>query len=96
MIHVEGGARSLNAKGYEQLTSLAAATPLTIPPGTISIVVTCEVAVVRFRDDGVDPTASVGFPLAIGAVYTFTVAQASQLRFIQSGLGGILNVCYYG
>jgi hypothetical protein len=45
--------------GYQQITSLGAATTLTVPVGSTAALIMCEVASVRYRDDGTNPTASV-------------------------------------
>jgi hypothetical protein len=59
--------------GYQQITSLSSAQGLTVPEvdpvsGLKAIptmaFITPETNTVRWRDDGTDPTASVGMPLA--------------------------------
>lgn len=82
--------------GYQQITDVSASTALTIPPGTVLILVTPLVAPVRYRDDGTAPTAAVGYPLAVGVELQYTAQQAAQLRFIQQSAGAELNVLYYG
>ena len=49
--------------GYQQITSLTASTALTVPAGATLAVIVPESQSVRWRDDGVAPTASVGMPL---------------------------------
>jgi hypothetical protein len=71
-----------------------AATALTVPAGARYCVVTCESQAVRWRDDGTAPTASVGFPLAVGAVLTYS-AKLSALKFISQIAGATLDVAYY-
>lgn len=80
--------------GYQQITSLSASTALTIPDGTSYAVVCIETAAVRWRDDGVAPTASVGQPLAIGQCIAYP-APSPNLRFIQSASNAVLNASYY-
>ena len=84
--------------GYQQITSLSTAQALTVPAGTILILVTCETQAVRWRDDGTNPTATVGYPLATNAElqYTGTPAALAALRFIEQAASAKLNVCYYG
>lgn len=88
--------------GYQQITP-AAATGLTLPaptPGSgiansASVAVLCaEGQAVRIRDDGTAPTATVGFYLAVGVIFTYT-GNLSALKAIQTTTGGILNVLYY-
>lgn len=81
--------------GYQQLTSLAAAAALTIPAGAQKAVVIAETQDVRWRDDGTNPTASVGVVLKKDTVYTFDVLSAA-LRFIETAASAKLNVAYYG
>lgn len=90
------------AAGYEQLTlSSGTATALASIPtakGGVAatlLVITVETTAVRFRDDGVDPTASVGFPIPVGGSYVYT-GDPANLKFIrQSASNAVINVLYY-
>jgi hypothetical protein len=93
---MDAGYRNERTLGYEQLTSLAAATGLTVPSGTVRAVVIPTAQAVRWRDDGVNPTASVGMPLAAGVERSFDTANLAPLRFIEQAAGAVLNVTYYG
>jgi hypothetical protein len=84
------------ALGYQQITTLTAATGLTVPAGTNLILVTAEGGAVRWRDDGTNPTASVGYPLPVGAEMRYTADSPSRLKFIDQATGAILNITYYG
>lgn len=86
----------LTALGFEQITSLATSTPLTVPSGATVAVVQAEVADVRWRPDGAAaaPTASVGMLLPAGAERVFDGGLAS-VRFIQATSGAVINVSYY-
>lgn len=88
---------SLRALGYQQITDMAAATALTIPAGTAVALIQCEGAGVRWRDDGVDPTTSVGMLLNVGdeLEYDAGVGLAS-LKFIELAATAVLNISYYG
>lgn len=89
-----GGARA-QLPGYQQATSLSVATPLpSIPNGVSAALVCAETQGVRWRDDGVAPTATVGQPLAAGQCQQFT-RELAALQFIQQTSGAILNVSYY-
>jgi hypothetical protein len=81
--------------GYQQITSLSSATALTIPAGAQYALITCEVANVRWRDDGSAPTASVGMILATGSTLVYEVGNLALIQFIQVSSGAILNVSYY-
>lgn len=86
---------SLRPLGYQQITDLSAAVGLSIPPGTALALVTNSTAPVRFRDDGTDPTSSVGYPMAIGEE-RIIAGPTDALKFIQQSAGAVLDVLYYG
>lgn len=99
---------SLNLKaittrlGYQQITSLSAATALTVPAKDVNglsckpslAMITPETQAVRWRDDGVDPTASVGMPLAAGVTLQYD-GDISNIKFIEQTAGAKLNITYY-
>lgn len=80
--------------GYQQLTSLSASTALTVPAGSIEAFIVCETQTVRWRDDGVDPTASVGMPLTANTPFPYT-GNLAALRIIQTTASATCNVSYY-
>lgn len=80
---------------YEQLTVSSTAVPITAATttGMAGCLVRVQDAQVRFRFDGTVPTASVGTPLEVGDVFTFTnIAQARAARFIRTATDAKLNV----
>lgn len=82
------------ALGYQQITSLSAATALTVPTGATTAVITAEAQAVRYRDDGTDPSATVGMPVAVGVVLTYT-GPLSKIKFFEQASGAKLNISYY-
>jgi len=88
--------------GYQQITSLSSASKLTVPArdlnglaGTPRIaIITPETQAVRWRDDGVAPTASVGMPLAAGVTLQYD-GDLSQVQFIEQAASAKLNITYY-
>lgn len=88
--------------GYQQITSLSASTALTVPvvdknglSCTPAIaIITPETQAVRWRDDGVAPTASVGMPLAVGSTLQYD-GDLTQIRFIEQTGSAKINVTYY-
>lgn len=80
--------------GYQQITSLSSATGLTIPLGTTLALIVPETQNVRWRDDGTDPTASVGMPIFVGASLSYD-GDLNRIKFIESTAGATLNICYY-
>ena len=83
--------------GYQQ-TNVDAVTALTIPANTTPAfaLITVEGQAVRWRDDGVNPTAAIGTPLAVGQTLKYDANSVTALRFISQVAGGIINVTYYG
>lgn len=88
--------------GYQQITSLSSATKLTVPTkdlaglaGTPRIaIITAEAQAVRWRDDGVAPTSTVGMPLASGVTLQYD-GDINQIQFIEQTGGAKLNITYY-
>lgn len=89
--------QTFRSLGYQQFAagSLAAATGLTVPAGAAFAIIIAEAQAVRWRDDGTDPTAAIGMPLAVGTTLVFE-GQLARVKFIQQVAGAILNVTYYG
>jgi len=88
--------------GYQQITDLSSATFLTVPTKNLSglaggpsiAIITPEAQAVRWRDDGVAPTATVGMPLAVGVTLQYD-GDLTQIRFFEQAGGAKLNVSYY-
>ena len=96
------------ALGYQQIT-VTVAVKLTIPtvqvpsnPGGYAqqvspgfAIIQCNGGNVRWRDDGVAPTASVGMTLAAGAELDYT-GDINNIQFILSSGTPIIDVSLYG
>lgn len=82
--------------GYQQIATatLASAVGLTVPAGAKYALIQTETQGVRWRDDGTDPTASVGMPLAAGSDIWYC-GPLSAIKLIRQASGAILNVAYY-
>jgi hypothetical protein len=88
--------------GYQQITSLSAATGLTVPVVTpeglngkpVFALIVAEGAPVRWRDDNTSPTASVGMPLAIGVPLQYD-GDLIKIKFIEQSASAKLNISYY-
>jgi hypothetical protein len=88
--------------GYQQITGLSSATNLTVPTRDLNgisttptvAIITVEGQGVRWRDDKIAPTATVGMPVPNGGVL-FYDGDLSNVQFIQQAPGAILNVSYY-
>lgn len=86
-------------KGYQQITDLSSAQPLTVPTGAVVAVIVAEGGMVRYRDDGTDPTANAGMPIQVAAPPLVYTGNLAAIKFIQQqGAAGdaFLNVLYYG
>ena len=81
--------------GYEKITGLAAAKGLT-PPNAIAnvAVIVVEGQAVRIRDDGTDPTAAEGLPLAVDVPFQYR-GDISALKFIETAASATIFVLYY-
>lgn len=86
-------------KGFQQLASLGSATAVPIPSGLenfdLGVIIQAEVANVRWRADGTNPTAAVGNLLARNAVLVYR-GPLDKLKFIEETTGAKLNVSYFG
>jgi len=88
--------------GYQQLTSLSAATGLTVPSKDLNglackpsiAIITVEAQGIRWRDDDVDPTASVGMPIATGVTLQYD-GDLTKIKFIEQTASAKVNVSYY-
>ena len=95
MLRSQAPARQL---GYTQHLAAAvdAGVNLAPPAGAVYGIVIPEAQACRWRDDATNPSATVGMPLAVGAVLVLEGQVLSQYRFISQVAGCILNVTYYG
>lgn len=82
---------------FEQLSSLSVARSLNVPSGrrVNYCMVQADGQNVRYRDDGTDPTASIGMILIAGDPPTKFTHAFSLLRFVEAASGAKLNVRYY-
>lgn len=85
-----------NSLGYQQITSLSSTQALTVPAGTDYALICSETQAVRWRDDGSDPTASVGVRLITTIAPQKFGGQLSRLKFIEETSSAKLNISYYG
>lgn len=93
--------------GFAQYVDLSAALDLStdptagggsgvaLPTGAQFVLLQADTQDVRWRPDGVNPTAAIGFLLStLDAGFWYT-GKLSGLRFIQAAPGAKLNVAYY-
>ena len=88
--------------GYQQITTLSSVASLTVPSTDVQglackpsiAMITPETQSVRWRDDGVAPTASVGMPLAAGTTLQYD-GDMTKIQFIEQTASAKLNISYY-
>ena len=96
-------AGQLAPMGFEQITvstvSIGFTATLAYPTGGFQADVaqfTIATNAATYRDDGIAPTATVGYPIAVASSYMVCGIQAiKQARFIRVSADGTLNVLYY-
>lgn len=82
------------ALGYQQITDVSAAVGLTVPAGATEALIVGTAQAVRWRDDGTNPTATVGIPLAVNTLFEYR-GNLAAIKFIESAAGAVLNISYY-
>ena len=84
--------------GYQQITVSTSAVGLTVPAGATRAVLGIEAQPLRYRDDGTDPTTSVGFLVAAGGTMELDSKESLEAfkAIRSSGSDATLNVLYYG
>lgn len=80
--------------GYQQITSLSAAASLTVPTGATIAVIIAETQAVRWRDDGTNPSATVGMPLPVQTPFVYS-GDLSAIKFFEQAGSAKLNVSYF-
>lgn len=80
--------------GYQQIGSLDSIKGLSPPQGARVALIQGLSQDVRWRDDGTDPTVSVGIQLTAGRDMLYT-GDLVQIKFIEEAASAELNVAYY-
>lgn len=87
------------ALGYQQLSSLSSAAALTVPAGATIAEICVETASVRYRDDGTNPTTSVGMLVAPASSTIPSCFQyggpLAAIKFIAVSGSPVIDVSYY-
>jgi len=82
------------ALGYQQITTVNAAVTLASRNAVFAII-QAETKDVRWRDDGVAPTALVGMILPAGGTLVYDGA-LDAIQFIETAASAKLNITYFG
>jgi hypothetical protein len=81
--------------GYQQVSGPVASTALpSIPVGAVYALITPDAQGIRWRDDGVSPTAAVGMPAPVGQTLKYN-GNLAAFRFIQQAATAVVNISYY-
>ena len=88
---------SLQPKGYQQLTVSTAAVGFTVPAGAhYALLKLNDANLLRWRDDGTDPSSTVGMPIPDQVDEFWYTGDLSAIKFIRSGgTNAIVNISYY-
>lgn len=81
-------------KGFQNVTGLNVAKTLTPPVGAAFAVINAETQGVRWRDDGVAPTTTVGMLLNKDVEFVYQ-GNLAAIQFIEITASATLNVSYY-
>jgi hypothetical protein len=79
--------------GYVQIT-LSALSGLNPPAQSTMALISCSVASIRWRDDGVNPTASVGMPMNPGQEFQYS-GDMNAIKFIAQSGTPVLDISFY-
>lgn len=82
------------ALGYQQLAVAGTAVVLTIPAATRVAEICIETNSIRYRDDGVAPTSSVGMLITAGSCFQYS-GPLPALQFIQVTSSATVDASYY-
>lgn len=81
--------------GCGQITSLGSAVTFpSVPVGSLLVTIQVEGQSVRYRDDGTNPTASVGVLLPVAGPWPYQ-ADLAAIKFIQTTASATINYCFY-
>lgn len=86
---------NLTPRGYEQITNLSSVAALTVPNNARVAFIQAETQDVRWRDDQVDPSSSVGIILSKDSDGFWYNGSLDDIRFIEIAASAKLNISYY-
>lgn len=85
--------------GYQQITTVSSAVGLTVPANVEGqaanyALIIPQTQAIRWRDDGTNPSATVGMPLAVGATLAYD-GDLSKIKFFEQTSAAAINISYY-
>lgn len=81
--------------GYQQISGAAAATALTVPEGATRALIDVEDNSVRWRDDGTNPTTTVGMLIAAADPLLDYRGDLSAFKVIELAVAAEINIAYF-
>lgn len=81
--------------GGQMGLAITTATALTVPATATFALIQVEGTNVRWRDDGTNPTASVGFLMYAGSTPQIFSGDLAAVKFIQTAATATINALYY-
>jgi hypothetical protein len=90
---------TLRPLGYAQVAAGGADSAIalpSLPTGAGVAVIKPATQAIRLRDDGTNPTAAVGYPIAVGTEYIYASTSLAAVRIIAQVAGAAVDILYYG
>jgi hypothetical protein len=81
-------------RGFQAIPDLSVAVGLSVPSGSTLVILSIETSSIRWRDDGVDPTAIVGMLLLPGQTFIYN-GDLSAIKFIDVTSGAAIVANFY-
>ena len=87
--------QTITPLGFDSLAVGSEAVGITAPTGATMARISVPTGTVLYRDDGTDPTATVGFPITGPATFDYA-GSLSAIKFIATGSNTItLSILFY-
>ena len=86
---------TLRPVGFRPLTDLSSATSIPLVSGASLVLIQAESQNLRFRDDGIAPTTSVGFQIFAGDTLWYNAADLTDGQLIEESASGKANLLFY-
>lgn len=81
--------------GFQRITTLSSSIGLTPPlPGSRLAIIRTETQDIRWRDDGTNPTSTIGLLMSVGDVFLYT-GDLSKFKMIETAASAVVQVSYY-
>jgi hypothetical protein len=78
--------------GFQQMTGLGTAQAPTVPPGSSGCWISVSGQPVRFRDDGIAPTAAIGLRVMNNLNPFLYLGDPGKLQFIEETATAVVNL----